>query len=63
MASYFVNYQHLLERMEMKTKANISEKNVIDTDKMFLVDGNRICLYSPEMLYLESIKTDAKSRN
>ncbi len=49
--------------MEMKTKANISEKNVIDTDKMFLVDGNRICLYSPEMLYLESIKTDAKSRN
>jgi len=60
---YFINYQHLLERMEIKTKAKLVEKEVIDSDELFLVDGNRICTYSPETIYLESLKTDSKNRN
>jgi hypothetical protein len=60
---YFINYQHLLERMEMKTKAKLTEKTVCPSEDIYLLDGDRLVKFLPETMYLESTKTDTKTKN
>lgn len=60
---HFINYQYLLKHMEMKTKASIKERFASELADNFLIDGNRLVVFSPETLYLESLKVDTKLRN
>ncbi|MFC1517851.1 hypothetical protein ACFL5G_04810 [Candidatus Margulisiibacteriota bacterium] len=61
--SFFINYQRVLKRIEDKARARSKKPSLRPSDVIFLMDGGNLRVYTPETVYLESMKVDKKLCN
>ncbi|MBU0580284.1 MAG: hypothetical protein KKA19_03815 [Candidatus Margulisbacteria bacterium] len=61
--SYFINYQRILDRIQKKISAKSKKRYFNAIDEIYLLDGGNIRTYSPETVYLESMRIDKKNYN